>query len=120
MIYVCLQRYNTMHNITCVFHFIEFPDEEMMIQIVKVHFPNLDSQLLKAALKKFYQIRSQSKLRKLPSTSELIDWLHALLAMGMDAKTLNNETPLIGCLLKNEQDLNPQQGSIRSRAISHF
>jgi MoxR-like ATPase len=101
----------------CIFHFIEFPDEKMMIQIVKVHFPHLDSQLLKAALQKFYQIRSQQKLRKLPSTSELIDWLHALIAMGMDAKTLNKETPLIGCLLKNEQDLNPPQESPRARAF---
>lgn len=90
----------------CVFHFIQFPDEEMMKKIVKVHFPDLDSKLLKIALDKFYEIRSHTNFKKLPSTSELIDWLHALLAMGIDAKSLNNEEiPLIGCLLKNEQDL---------------
>ena len=90
----------------CVFHFIEFPDEEMMRKIVKVHFPDLDSKLLKTSLEKFYQIRSHSNLKKLPSTSELIDWLHALLAMGIDYKSLDDhEIPLIGCLLKNEQDL---------------
>ncbi|MFO1518406.1 MAG: MoxR family ATPase [bacterium] len=101
----------------CVFHFIEFPDEEMMTRIVKVHFPDLDSQLLKAALQKFYQIRSQSNLRKPPSTSELIDWLQALLAMGLDAKALAKETPLIGCLLKNEQDLNPPSGTKKPRSF---
>lgn len=90
----------------CVFHFIQFPDEEMMKKIVKVHFPDLDSKLLKIALDKFYEIRSHTNFKKLPSTSELIDWLHALLAMGIDAKSLNSEEiPLIGCLLKNEQDL---------------
>lgn len=89
----------------CVFHFIEFPDKEMMLRIVKVHFPDLEAQLLKAALEKFYEIRALSNLKKPPSTSELIDWLHALLAMGVDAKTVLKEHPLIGCLLKSEEDM---------------
>ncbi len=99
----------------CVFHFIQFPDEEMMKKIVKVHFPDLDSKLLKIALDKFYEIRSHNNFKKLPSTSELIDWLHALLAMGIDTKSLNSEEiPLIGCLLKNEQDL------IKPKAANSF
>lgn len=89
----------------CVFHYIEFPNEEMMKKIVKVHFPEIDSKLVKAALEKFYRIRSQSQLKKPPSTSELIDWLQALIALGLDARALEKEAPLIGCLLKNEQDL---------------
>lgn len=91
----------------CVFHFIEFPDESMMAEIVKVHFPEIDSKLMKFAMDKFYRIRSQQNLKKPPSTSELIDWLQALIAMGIDPKTLEKETPLIGCLLKNERDLLP-------------
>ncbi len=89
----------------CVFHFIEFPDEHMMERIVKVHFPDLESKMVQAALKRFYVIRNKSNLRKPPSTSELIDWLHALLAMGMKPADLEGEAPLLGCLLKNEQDL---------------
>ncbi len=88
----------------CVFHFIEFPDMELMGRIIKVHFPDIDKKLMAAAVEKFYQIRSWNKLRKPPSTSELIDWLHALIAMGVDAKGIA-DTPLLGCLLKNEQDL---------------
>ena len=87
----------------CVFHFIEFPKPELMTEIVKVHFPELSKTLLQAALEKFYKLRSQN-LRKPPSTSELIDWLRALLAMGLNVKDLE-EIPMIGCLLKNEQDL---------------
>lgn len=79
----------------------------MMAEIVKVHFPDIDSKLMKLAMDKFYRIRSQQNLKKPPSTSELIDWLQALIAMGIDPKTLEKETPLIGCLLKNEQDLLP-------------
>ena len=91
----------------CVFHFIEFPDEEMMTRIVKVHLPDLDGQLLKTSLQKFYKIRERSNLKKPPSTSELIDWLNALIAMGLDVKSLKDETPLLGVLLKSEQDVNP-------------
>lgn len=89
----------------CIFHYIEFPDEAMMKKIVKVHFPKIESSLLQAALKKFFVIRSNSRLKKPPSTSELIDWLHALIAMGMDASAMERETPLIGTLLKKEEDI---------------
>lgn len=95
----------------CVFHFIEFPDQEMMKEIVRVHFPNLDQKLLALALEKFYQIRALSHLKKPPSTSELIDWIHALLALGIEAKSLKETIPLLGCLLKNEQDLAPRPSS---------
>ena len=89
----------------CVFHYIEFPDEAMMKKIVKVHFPTIESNLLQAALKKFFAIRSNNRLKKPPSTSELIDWLHALIAMGMNPAALEKETPLMGVLLKKEEDI---------------
>lgn len=89
----------------CVFHFIEFPDEAMMARIVKVHFPDLEPRLMQAAIQKFYEVRRLPNLKKAPSTSELIDWIHALLAMGMDGKKILEEAPLIGVLLKNEQDV---------------
>lgn len=98
----------------CVFHFIEFPDKTMMTRIVKVHFPKLESHLFEAALQKFYEIRALSNLKKPPSTSELIDWIHALLAMGVDAKKILKEHPLIGCLLKNEEDV-PKTAMLRPR-----
>ncbi len=88
----------------CVFHFIEFPEPAMMAEILKVHFPEINKRLMESAVEKFYEIRARHKLRKPPSTSELIDWLHALISMGADAKSIAG-TPLIGCLLKNEQDL---------------
>lgn len=89
----------------CVFHYIEFPDNELMVQIVKVHFPELDSHLKKAAIKRFYEIRSWKHLRKAPSTSELIDWLSSLVAMGCNLKDLEDDIPHLGCLIKKEEDL---------------
>ncbi|WP_457391716.1 AAA family ATPase [Roseateles sp. P5_E1] len=95
----------------CFFHYIKFPDAETMKKIVDVHFPTLKKDLLAAALKNFYDVRNLPGLKKKPSTSELIDWLKLLLAedIPVDALQAKDEKvsipPLVGALLKNEQDL---------------
>jgi len=55
-------------------HYIQFPDEETMKQIVQVHFPDIKSRLLSVALKRFFEVRDMPGLKKKPSTSELLDW----------------------------------------------
>jgi len=89
----------------CVFHYIEFPDEALMEQIVHVHYPNLKDALLKQCLAKFYSLRSVETFRKKPSTSELIDWIGVLLKAGISEKEIRKELPFVGTLLKNERDL---------------
>ena len=89
----------------CVFHFIEFPDVPLMRQIVDVHHPNLDATLLDQVLIKFYWLREQSELRKKPSTSELVDWIAALLRSGITNEKLEAHLPFLGTLLKKEQDV---------------
>jgi len=91
-----------------VFHFIEFPDEALMAEIVRVHFPDLDRALLEQALAAFFRLRAVPGLRKRPSTSELVDWIAALLASGLDPRALSAagaELPFLGTLLKREQDV---------------
>ncbi|HEY0953784.1 MAG TPA: MoxR family ATPase [Roseateles sp.] len=95
----------------CFFHYIKFPDAETMKKIVDVHFPTLNKDLLAAALKNFYDVRNLPGLKKKPSTSELIDWLKLLVAedVPVDALQARDDKvsipPLVGALLKNEQDL---------------
>jgi MoxR-like ATPase len=89
----------------CVFHFIEFPDKELMQRIVHVHHPDLSERLIDQSLAVFYELRAFSRLRKRPSTSELIDWLSALKAAGISSVKLDEQLPFIGALLKREQDL---------------
>ncbi len=89
----------------CVFHFIEFPDRELMARIVRVHHPQLETQLLERALRAFYELRDEHGLRKRPSTSELIDWIAALKRAGLGSKELDEGMPFLGVLLKREQDL---------------
>ena len=89
----------------CVFHFIEFPDKELMARIVRVHHPDLERQLLDQAIKAFYSIRDTEGLRKRPSTSELIDWIAVLRRAGIASVELDAGMPFLGALLKREQDL---------------
>lgn len=89
----------------CVFHFIEFPDEELMQRIVRVHHPALEEKLLTHALDAFYKLRKVGRLRKRPSTSELIDWIAALKAAGITEVLMEKNLPFLGALLKKEQDL---------------
>ncbi|HEY3047464.1 MAG TPA: MoxR family ATPase [Polaromonas sp.] len=95
----------------CFFHYIKFPDAETMKQIVDVHFPDLKKELLATAMKTFYEVRNLPGLKKKPSTSELLDWLKLLVAEDIPLEALHSKDdkvavpPLVGALLKNEQDV---------------
>ena len=95
----------------CFFHYIKFPDAETMKSIIDVHFPGLKKELLNAAMKTFYDVRNLPGLKKKPSTSELLDWLKLLLAEEIPPEALHSKDekvtvpPLVGALLKNEQDV---------------
>lgn len=89
----------------CIFHYITFPDREQMAEIVHAHFENLEENVLKNAMDTFYWLRSIKDVRKKPSTSELIDWIRALLISGIDTEHLREELPFLGVLLKKDEDL---------------
>ncbi len=89
----------------CVFHFIDFPDAELMKRIVDVHHPGLDRALVDQSLSVFFEIRNMTRLRKRPSTSELIDWIAVLKKAGVSSVKLERELPFLGALLKKEQDM---------------
>jgi MoxR-like ATPase len=95
----------------CFFHYIKFPDAPTMQSIVDVHFPDLKKELLTSAMKTFYDVRNLPGLKKKPSTSELLDWLKLLVAEDIPLEALQSKDdkvavpPLVGALLKNEQDV---------------
>ena len=94
----------------CFFHFIKFPEKEILEEIVNVHFPKVKKNLLDAALNQFFEVREVPGLKKKPSTSEMLDWLKLLLVEELEADDLKmdgkNILPkLHGALLKNEQDV---------------
>jgi len=89
----------------CIFHYIDFPSPELMEEIVRVHFPNVEENLLKNAMDTFYNIRTIRDIRKKPSTSELIDWINALQIGGISADTIKSKLPFIGVVVKKDEDL---------------
>lgn len=89
----------------CVFHYIEFPTRDRLRQIVDAHLPELEKDLVEAAILRFYGLRKIDALRKKPSTSELLDWLVVLARAGADPEEIANRMPFLGTLIKQEQDL---------------
>jgi len=88
-----------------VFHFIDFPDAELMKKIVRVHHPKLEQSLIDQAVVAFYQLREVPRLRKRPTTSELVDWIAVLKRAGIGNERFVRELPFLGVLLKKEQDV---------------
>ncbi len=95
----------------CFFHYIRFPEPEVMESIVNVHYPDIRNRLVAEAMRVFYDIREAPGLKKKPSTSELLDWLKLLMNEDMPEEVLRSKDakdlipPLHGALLKNEQDV---------------
>ena len=89
----------------CVFHYIQFPNRELMTEIVRVHHPDVTDRVLDNALEMFFGLRATPKLRKKPSTSELIDWIMALKKANVDLSRVSGGIPFLGTLLKTEQDI---------------
>jgi len=95
----------------CFFHYIAFPDDDTMTRIVDVHYPDIKKNLLREALRVFYDVRDVPGLKKKPSTSELLDWLKLLVAEDIEPEVLRTNDPaklippLYGALLKSEQDV---------------
>jgi MoxR-like ATPase len=88
----------------CVFHFIDFPEPELMKRIVRVHHPEVDDAVVDQAIAAFYDVRGVPRVRKRPSTSELIDWIAVLAKNGIGAERIRAELPFTGVLIKKEQD----------------
>jgi MoxR-like ATPase len=88
----------------CVFHFIDFPEPELMKRIVRVHHPGIDDAIVDQAIAAFYDLRAVARIRKRPSTSELIDWIAVLARSGAAVDRIKSDLPFASVLLKKEQD----------------
>ena len=96
----------------CIFHYIDFPDAELMEEIVRVHLPNVKEDVLKNAFDVFYDIRAMRDIRKKPSTSELIDWINVLQIAGIPAEEIRKSLPFVGVIVKKDEDLDTVKSKI--------
>jgi MoxR-like ATPase len=90
----------------CNFHHIAFPDPKMMRKIIRVHFPDMDSNLMENVVSAFYGLRTIDAVEKKPATRELINWIRALKSdPDFKPKTLiTDDIPYLGVLFKKSQD----------------
>jgi MoxR-like ATPase len=89
----------------CIFHYIAFPEADAMEKIIRVHHPHVEKKLLEQAMETFYMLRNIPNIQKKPSTSELIDWLQALVVGGISPNKIKQDLPFLGVLLKKNEDL---------------
>jgi MoxR-like ATPase len=90
----------------CNFHHIAFPDPKMMRKIIRVHFPEIDKELLDNTVNTFYGLRELDAIEKRPATRELLNWLRALQADPdfKPCRLAKGEVPYLGVLFKKSQD----------------
>ena len=79
--------------------------DRKMEEIIHVHYGDIDKHLISEALNAFYKIREMKDLQKRPSTSELLDWIQALMISGVSITDLYDSMPFLGVLLKKNQDI---------------
>jgi len=103
----------------CIFHHIAFPDPKMMRNIIRVHFPKIDSELLDISITTFYRLREVDAIEKKPATRELINWIRALKA-DPDFRPKNltkGEIPFLGVLFKKSQDYERAAKTVNRRRV---
>jgi len=103
----------------CNFHHIAFPDPKMMRKIIKVHFPDLNDELMENAIAAFYRLRELDAIEKRPATRELINWIRALSADPdfKPKKLAKGDVPFLGVLFKKSQDYNKAVNSVNRRRL---
>ena len=89
----------------CAYLYIEYPDVEKEVRILRSRLPGLDEVLAKQVARAAGYLRASEKVLKKPSIAESIDWASALMALGVDE--LDDETcaQTIGFALKNNEDI---------------
>jgi len=88
----------------CLYLFIDYPDLEAELAVVRLKVPDLNPKLAQQAVD-FVQRLRKSDMRKAPSISETLDWANALVAL--NAQNIDKDTleDTLSVLLKHEADL---------------
>lgn len=89
----------------CIYHYISFPEPDMMEQILKKHFPEVDEELVDKSIGLFYQLRNLG-LERAPSTRELLNWLKYLQSFSKsEALAKIDLKEGMGVLIKTQTDM---------------
>ena len=93
----------------CLFHYVKFPDNKQIVEIVKARFPEIADELTKKSVSRFLELRElmqeeTGRYAKNVSTSELLDWIQALKQDTLEEalkKLEKRQLPYLEVLLKS-------------------
>lgn len=93
----------------CIYHYIQFPDAEIMREIVKKHHPKVSDKIVDTSLDIFYQLRKIG-LERSPTTRELLNWLKYIKTFtSKEAINKINALDGLGTLIKTQEDFEKVQ-----------
>ena len=100
----------------CYYHWIDYPDAERELTILKLKVPGADARLSQQVVAFVQELRG-GDLFKLPGVAETIDWASALVQLdklSLDPQSVNDT---LGVLLKYQDDIGKIQGSEAARIL---
>ncbi|NBA78369.1 AAA domain-containing protein [Emticicia sp. ODNR4P] len=95
----------------CLYLWIDYPDFEKELMIVRHRLPNIDAKLAEQICR-FMQVLRAQKLEKTPGIAETLDWATALATLHFSALDKNIIESTLGVILKDWKDIRAIQLSL--------
>jgi MoxR-like ATPase len=95
----------------CLYHWIDFPDLEREVEIVRLRAPGVSEQLARSVATVVGRLRNLDLVKR-PGVAEAIDWAQALALLGAPAAEGAAARETLGWALKNRDDLRRAEGEL--------
>ncbi|MEQ8713141.1 MAG: MoxR family ATPase [Cyclobacteriaceae bacterium] len=97
----------------CIYHYIDFPDKEVMAKIIEKHHPDVEDEVVNVAMDVFYHLRKLG-LERAPTTREILNWLKYIKqSASKEAIEKIEKLEGLGALIKTQQDMDKVQRLLR-------
>lgn len=96
----------------CLHLFIDFPDLEQELEIIRLKVPGISAELARQVVKAVHNIRKLD-LKKVPGISETLDWARALLVLNAGALDRELVKDTLNIVLKYEKDIQKTRENLR-------
>ena len=103
----------------CLYHWVEFPDVERELEIVRRRAPGA-SERLSRQIVEFVQRMRTLDLFKAPGVAETIDWTNALVALNTIRLDPASVQDTLGVLLKYQDDIVRMQGGDTAKLLDEL
>jgi molybdenum cofactor synthesis domain-containing protein len=88
----------------CLYHWIDFPDLERELEIVKARAPEVPVELAAKVAEAVERLRALDLLKN-PGVAETIGWAKALAFLGVSSLDRTTADPTLGTVIKDHDDL---------------